>query len=214
MRRFILFYIVCICSVLTLSAQSSVDAKRILEATANKFEKSSGVKAQFNVEAFQRGNSLGTAKGTIELKGEKFVLQTADHLSWFNGKTQWTYLPTSDEVTVNNPTEAELQTVNPYALLSLYKQGYQSQLGNVAQYDGKNIYEVILSTMDKQQDLSKIVLYIEKATYQPLFVDVVMRDNTRNVIKITNYQSGLNYNDSMFNFDKKKFPTAEIIDLR
>ncbi len=37
---------------------------------------------------------------------------------------------------------------------------------------------------------------------------------TRNEITVTDYQTRLNYADSIFSFDKKQYPNAEIIDLR
>lgn len=33
-------------------------------------------------------------------------------------------------------------------------------------------------------------------------------------IRITSYKTGESYNDNLFTFDKKVYPTAEVIDLR
>ena len=214
MKRYTLLYIMSVLLAWPLVAQQSSEAARILDNTATAFEKAGGVKAEFTFEAFQRGASLGTATGTIVLKGEKFFLETAEHLSWFNGKTQWTYLPASDEVTITTPTEAELQSINPYALLYIYKNGFNYELGNTGAYQGKAVYEVILKAMDKHNELSNIVLYIDKSSYQPVYIEVELRDYTRNVIKINRYQTGLKLTDSMFTFDKKQYPNVEIIDIR
>ena len=58
------------------------------------------------------------------LKGNRFYLNSGGIQSWFDGTTQWSYLESSEEVNVSNPTPEELQTINPYALLSIYKSGY------------------------------------------------------------------------------------------
>ena len=214
MKRYTLLYMLLLLLVCPVAAQQSAEAARVLDNAAQAFEKAGGVKADFTMEAFQRGASMGTASGEIELKGEKFFLNTSDHLSWFNGKTQWTYLPSSDEVTITTPTEAELQTINHYALLNIYKKGFAYQLGDKKTFLGKSIYEVLLSSTNKQSDMTKIVLYIEKGTYQPLYIGVELRDNSRNIIQINRYQSGLKFDDSMFVFDKKKYPNVEVIDIR
>ena len=179
MKRYTLLYIWLMLLTFQVNAQQSAEAERILEQTATTFENAGGVKATFRFEAFQRGNSLGVANGEIELKGERFFLKTAEHLSWFDGKTQWTYLPSSDEVTVTIPTEEELQSVNPYALLYIYKKGFTYEMGTKAAYRGKPVYEVILKAIDKKQELSTIVLYIDKESYQPVFIEVELRDKTQ-----------------------------------
>ena len=61
----------------------------------------------------------GTGNGTLLLKGNQFYLNSGGIQSWFDGKTQWSYLESSEEVNVSNPTPEELQTINPYALLSI-----------------------------------------------------------------------------------------------
>ena len=148
------------------------------------------------------------------MKGEKFVLKTSDIITWFDGKTQWSYLTQNDEVNISTPTEAELQGLNPYALLYLYKKGFDYELGKVADFHGKQVYEVILTATDKKQDLSRIVLYVVKSTYQPVYIKVEQRDGSRSEITITRYQTGLKLSDSVFVFNKQQYPTAEIIDLR
>ena len=62
--------------------------------------------------------------------------------------------------------------------------------------------------------LTNIVLYIDKNSYEPLYIEVELRDYTRNVIKIDRYQTGLKFADSKFTFDKKQYPDVEVIDIR
>lgn len=214
MKKYIFSILIALLTTLPVLAQKQAQAKLVLDKTAAAFEKAGGVKADFSVQAFNKGYSVGTATGTIELKGEKFFLKTAETVSWFDGKTQWSYLTQNDEVNISTPTEAELQGLNPYALLYLYKKGFDYELGKVADFHGKQVYEVILTATDKKQDLSRIVLYVVKSTYQPVYIKVEQRDGSRSEITITEYQTGLKLSDSVFVFNKKQYPTAEIIDLR
>lgn len=63
------------------------------------------------------------------LEGDKFTFRGDGVTTWFDGHTQWSYLSSADEVNVSEPTPEELQSINPYALLSLYEQGYKLKLG-------------------------------------------------------------------------------------
>lgn len=214
MKKCIFNILIALLTILPVLAQKQAQAKLVLDKTADTFEKAGGVKADFSVQAFNKGHSVGVATGVIELKGEKLFLKTAEAVSWFDGKTQWSYLTQNDEVNISTPTEAELQGLNPYALLYLYKKGFDYELGRVKDFHGKQVTEVILTAMDMKQDLFRIVLYVAKNTYQPVYIKVEQRDGSRSEITITKYQTGLNLPDSAFVFDKKRYPTAEVIDLR
>ena len=204
MKRTYLLVLILFLSV-SLSAQKDKQAREILDKTANALQQAGGIRATFG----------GTGNGTLLLKGNQFYLNSGGIQSWFDGKTQWSYVTKNDEVNVSNPTQEELQQINPYTFLYMYQKGFSYKLGTVKTYGGKAVWEVILTAKDKKQDLERITLYVTKNTYEPLYILLQQRDQqTRNEITVTGYQTRLNYADSIFSFDKKQYPNAEIIDLR
>lgn len=214
MNKYIFSILIALLLTLPVFAQKQAQAKLVLDKTAAAFEKAKGVEADFSMEAYHKGGSLGVASGSIKLKGEKFFLKTKESVSWFNGETQWSYLTGSDEVNISIPTEAELQAMNPYALLYLYKKGFDYRLGAEERFGDRPVYEVVLTATDQKQDLSRIVLYVTKEKYQPVYIAIYQPDGSRSEITITRYQTGLKLDDSVFVFDKKQYPSAEVIDLR
>ena len=173
------------------------------------------MKADFTVKAVANGLVEGAENGTIQLKGEKFVLKTSDIITWFDGKTQWSYVTKNDEVNVSNPTQEELQQINPYTFLYMYQKGFFYKLGATKTFRGKSVWEVVLTARDKKQELERITLFVTKDTYEPLYILLQQRgQQTRNEITITSYQTKQNYADQVFTFDKKQYPNAEVIDLR
>ena len=84
---------------LCVSAQGAAQAARILDKTAGVIGRKGGASANFSVS----GKSLGATSGTIAIKGNKFYANTPKTTVWFNGKTQWTYMNTTNEVNVTNP---------------------------------------------------------------------------------------------------------------
>ena len=201
MKRTYLLVLILFLSV-SLSAQKDKQAREILDKTTNALQQAGGIRATFG----------GTGNGTLLLKGNQFYLNSGGIQSWFDGKTQWSYLESSEEVNVSNPTPEELQTINPYALLSIYKNGYNYKYAGTKSRNGKQGFEVIL-TPENKQDITSITLFVSQ-TYQPLYIKVEQNNKSANEIIVTSYQPNQPLDNATFKFDKKKFPNAEVIDLR
>ena len=215
MRKYIFSVLIALLSLPVIAQQQQSQAKSILDKTAEAFRKAGGVKADFTVKVITDGLIEGVEHGTIQLKGEKFVLKTTDIVTWFDGKTQWSYVAKNDEVNVSNPTQEELQQINPYTFLYMYQKGFSYKLGTVKTFQGKAVWEVVLTANDKKQELESITLYVTKNAYEPVCIQLQQRgQKTRNEITVTAYQTGLDYADDVFTFDRKAYPTAEVIDLR
>ncbi|WP_291528483.1 LolA-like putative outer membrane lipoprotein chaperone [Bacteroides sp. UBA939] len=213
MKNILLFCICLFGAASSLPAQQP-DAREILDRTATAFRQAGGIESNFTIDTHRKGTPVRTSAGLINLKGEKFFLNAEGVKTWFDGRTQWSYLVDSDEVNISDPTPEELQSINPYVLLSIYKQGYSAKLGTTATYEGKPVYEVVLTASGKQQDLQSIILYVTKDRFQPLYVKMTQKGGDYVIIRVTSYQPGQTYNDALFVFDKRTFPTAEVIDLR
>ena len=215
MRKYIFSVLIALLSLPVIAQQQQSQAKAVLEKTAEAFKKASGVRADFTLKALNDGRLEGRENGVIQLKGEKFMLKTSETTTWFDGKTQWSYMVRNDEVNVSTPTQEELQQINPYTFLYMYQKGFSYKLGTTKTFRGKAVWEVVLTARDKKQELERITLFVTKDTYEPLYILLQQRgQQTRNEITVTSYQTGQNYTDRVFTFDKKQYPNAEVIDLR
>lgn len=199
---------------LPLSAQKGREAKQVLDKAARAFKEADGIEASFTLTAYQHGTAQQSMKGSIRLQGEMFRLDTPDIITWFDGKTQWSYLTQNNEVNVANPTREELQSINPYSFLSLYKQGYNYKLGSHTLHEGTPVYEVNLLAEDPDLQIADLTIYIGKSDYRPLYIKVKEAGRSYNVITIDSYKSGLHWPKSEFAFDTKQYPDVEVIDLR
>lgn len=211
MKRNITFLLLVTCLALTTAAQKS--ARELLDQTAAAFEKAGSVESRFSIRVFSVGSAQGESAGVIRLQGEKFKIETPDAVTWFDGETQWTYLADSEDVNITNPTEEELQEINPYALLNLYRKGYAAKQGKTKTWANKPVTEVVLTANDRKRNMQTIRLYINKEL-QPVYVEVTLRDGSRNEINMTEYKTGEKYEDELFVFDEKEYPEAEVVDLR
>ena len=215
MKKYIFSVLIALLSVPVIAQQEQLQASGVLDKTAEAFRKAGGIQAEFTVKAYSNGRFEGESAGTIQLKGDKFQVKTTETTTWFDGKTQWTYMDNTDEVNISTPTDEELQSINPYTFISMYKKGFSSKLGKVTTFQGKPVIQVILTATDRKQDLAYIILNVTRDTYQPLYILLQQRGlKNRSEIFINSYRAGLNFADANFVFDRKQYPKAEIVDLR
>lgn len=195
----ILFSILMSC----LTIAQAQNAKDVLDKCAAVVSNKDGVKASFRMESARYGSS----SGTIAVKGRKFCVTTDIASIWFDGKTQWTYLKKNDEVSVTTPTEVQLQTLNPYNFITMYKKGFKQTMTTNA-----SSYNVHLTADNSSKKISEMFITIDKKSYTPSEVKV-LQGNKWTTFTISNLQKS-KLDDAMFRFNSKDFPTAEVIDLR
>ena len=196
-------YFAMIALLLMCAGVQAENAKRILDKAAATVSNRSGVQAHFQMISKQ----FGSTSGDIAIKGSKFHATTPDATIWFDGKTQYTYMKGNDEVNVSNPTEAQLQAINPYNFIYLYKKGYKLSAKEV-----NNSYEVHLVPTDKKRNIQEMYIIVDKGSYHPTHVKMKQKDKWSTII-ISQLKTAT-LSDDLFQFNSKDFPTAEIIDLR
>lgn len=202
MKRIYFFFLMLATSMSVVFAQKDAKAQAILDKTAAAYQKAEGIAITFG----------GTQKGTLLLKGSCFYLDCAGVKSWFDGKTQWSYVQQNEEVTISNPTAEEIRSVNPYALITSYKTLFNYRYKGAQTRNGRKGQEIVLTPRQKG-DIQSITFTVS-ADYEPIYIGVKLSNGKTQEFNITSYQTHRNLNSSIFRFDAKKYPNAEIIDMR
>lgn len=183
---------------LVVWAGSDKQARQILDNTSKTIA-NGATKASFTVSGKQTNTS-----GTIAIKGKKFTATTPQSVIWYDGKTQWTYLKSSEEVNVSTPTTA--QQLNPYRFIYLYKSGYKLSSKSVA-----GGWQVYMKANTQSAAIKEMYITVGR-DYK--LRQVKLRQSTGwTTITLTNIRK-VSLADSQFRFNKKDYPKAEIIDLR
>ena len=177
-------------------------ARQVLDKTAAVVAAKNGAQASFTM----KGEHLNTS-GTLAIKGRQFHATTPQAIIWFDGKTQWTYLKQNEEVSVANPSEAELAAINPYTFIYMYKQGYSSTLSKKGQS-----YEVHLTATDKKRKIEEMYITVNQKSYVPSQIRLKQK-NGWVTIASSNFKA-TKLSDATFRFNAKDYPHAEVIDLR
>lgn len=202
----------CIVAAMSVSAQIGGETKRVLDACASAIRKSGNIKATFEIEQFSNHQSQGSTRGIVCVNGNKYYIDGGNTKIWYDGKTQWSYSSTTNEVNVSTPTKAEAAKMNPYSFIYLYERGYQATMSD-ATVRGKNCKEVQL-TSNTHGNLRYVYLSIDKATNMPICIRVSSNGKDWARISIYEIKKNQKFNANTFRFPSSDFPNAEIIDLR
>ena len=185
-----------------ISAQTDAKAAEVLDKVLEDLSDSNGIRADFE----------GSETGFLLLKGEKFYLNNGNVQSWYDGKTQWSYVADTEEVNISHPTLEELQGINPYLILMRYKTDFNYTYKGSQTRNGVKGHEIVLTPKHSEQ--SEVIRVFISKTYHPLAMKMEQNGQTLSEINVTSYKTDQKLEDSMFRFNKSLFPNAEIIDMR
>lgn len=188
-------------------------ARQVLDQTAAKLKSSGGIEATFEGTQFKGTKESGSTSGHIQVQGNKFKITSNGLTTWFDGHTQWTLLNGSNEVNVSNPSAAELQGLNPYTFVDLYKKGYNLRLAST-NYHGHPSHEVRLIAQNKSNNIQLLIAVIDKKTNLPHSIRVKDHSGQWTRIRVSGLKTGRRWSDQTFKFNEKQHPDVEVIDLR
>ncbi len=189
-----------LCLAVTMTAQTAVS---VLDDVAARFKKDGDVEIDFTIK-----NDNVPSAGKIKLSGEKFCLELDGMVVWFDGETMWTYVADNQEVNVTNPSATEVAKMNPYAFVTMYRNGYEVGYGKST----SDYYEINLAANDASKSIKNINLRISKTAKRLQYVALTSAHGTSEV-QVSSYNS-VKHSPSAFVFDKNKYKDVEVIDLR
>jgi outer membrane lipoprotein-sorting protein len=196
-------------------AQSSEEARNILDRVHSAFEASNGIRLNFTAYITEANGTTHQAQsGEAMIRGDRFKLAMDGIDVWFDGTTQWVLMHDFDEVNISNPAGNEIATISPLALLGMYR-GYILQNPVSETVNGRNAFVINMTpATTANNDFQEISVAIDRETTTILQVNLTMGNGMKTRINITNYNANHNFSDSDFVFNVSEHPNVEIVDLR
>lgn len=207
--------ILLFCATLLLANAQVAQAQNgtaALDRVVEKIRRSGDLSAAFTLTVYNALNEpVDKQSGTIKLSGDKFYWTTPAMTVWYNGQLQWAYVKASEEVNLTEPTPAEIASINPYTLITTYKQNF-----NVKALKAKNSQQRVaeLTPKKKGTQIDRVVLTVNASNWMPQSFQIYYSDRTHSTIALSRLVTGQNFSEATFVFDKKQYPKAEVIDLR
>ena len=214
MKKILITLIACVGFFTFATAQKDTKARELLDKSSAALAQAGDIYAYFTLSIKDVINKTSQSfDGTIQMRGNKFRIDTPEQNIYFDGKTQWVHQKSYEEVTISEPTAEEIQALNPKSIFSLYKKNSNYKyVGTKTDIKMRKVEEV--SILPQKGEITRINVQINTADYFPVMFHIFYKNKMENIIYINKYQTKQNFSDDLFVFDVKQFPNVEVIDLR
>jgi hypothetical protein len=119
--KFVLSMVLSIFSIVAVNAQKQADAETVINKAIAKLNKNA-VRTNFDLfTTGKNGVNSQSVSGTFVMKAAKFYLNMNETKVWFDGKTQWTVMENDREVSITEPDNVEVASINPLAVIAGFK---------------------------------------------------------------------------------------------
>jgi outer membrane lipoprotein-sorting protein len=195
-------------------AQKDKQSQEILKSVSSKYKTYKTISATFRISIEdQKNKSNQVQNGSIIISGNKYNLSLAGQQIVSDGKTAWTYIKDANEVQINE-AESKADGITPSNIFTIYEKGFDSRLAEEKTESGKAIQYIDLKPLDSSKPYFKIQLKINKNEQTIAGAKIFNNNGTLMTYTITKFTPNVSAKDTDFNFDTKKYPGIEVVDLR
>lgn len=216
MKRILL---ISLLSVFVLSgfAQQDAKAKDILEKVTKTTQSLASIEAKFSFEMSNKAQNIQEkSTGTIILKNKQYKLnipQMGLEITC-DGKSIWTYMINSNEVSISNLDEETDDLMDPSKIFTLYDRGFNYKFINESVDGSIPVYNIDLIPQKPSGDIQKIRIMIDKSKMLIRGAYMTGKDGNAYNVAINQIKTNGVHKDSDFIFDPGKYKGIEVIDMR
>ena len=195
--------------------KSDADAQKTLDAVSAKFKGFKSVTAKFNLKIENSAGKIqGSKSGVVSMKGGKYHISITGQEIYCDGNTTWTYDKSSNEVQINK-FDGSAGTISPQKMFTdFYNKDFLIKSNGSVKVNGKMMEEIELTQIDKTKTFFKVLVDVDKATQTIKQTKIFEKTGNRFTYGVNSMTTNTVIPDAQFNFDVKKFPGVEVVDLR
>lgn len=205
--------IIVILPQLLFSQVVDTKAQKILDETYAKIQSYKTLKIDFTyVVENSTKNARNETKGSITIKGNKYVLSLDDQIIFCDGTTKWTYFINDKEVQINS-VNADEELLPNYILLADYKKDHYPKFIRELPKNNKviNVIDLVPKT---GKSYYKIRLEIDNNTKLLTSASVFNKDNNTFIYVIDKLTPNIDVSDNYFVFNEREHPDVVVNDMR
>ena len=211
-----------IISILTLFvvfgySQQDAKAKEILQKVTKTTQALPSIEAKFSFEMNNKAENIQEkSNGSIILKDKKYKLNIPQMglQVTCDGKTIWTYMVHSNEVTISTLDEETDDLMDPSRIFTIYERGFNYKYLGESVDESVPVYNIDLTPQKATGDIRTIKLMINKQKNLIHGANMTGKDGNQYNVSIKEFKTDGVFKDSDFVFDPKQYKGVEIVDLR
>ncbi|MBX2985242.1 MAG: outer membrane lipoprotein carrier protein LolA [Bacteroidia bacterium] len=190
-------------------------AKEILDKVSKTYKAQKALYTEFNIVTENKAEKMEpvTEAGKIWIKGDKYKLELDEQVIICNGKTIWTYLKKTKELTIETYNSKDVE-ISPATIFSFYQKGFQSKFDGTYTKDNIKYDKVALNPNDKKKPYFYIILHVKESDSNIKQVDISYKSGIRQTINITSQTSNQTLDTKFFEYDPIAYPATTTDDLR
>lgn len=200
------FLTVFFLSLLPLSAQTSMEAKNILDAVAETISKQENLQFNFTYVLNNRQENIRQeAKGKVVVAGERYKLDFMGIEQLFDGEKTYTIVPENEEITISAAQEDDLG-INPTELLRFYVKGYDYQMDIKQNVKGRPIQFIKLIPSEENPDIQYLLLGIDTNANSIYRLIEMGSNGTQTTLTLNNQLVNQPLAEDYFRFKPDQYP--------
>ena len=211
MKKQILIFCLILLSISTLSAQTTEDAKKLLDEVSQTMGSFTSMTFDFDYVLENRQENIKQeTNGSVTVSGDRYKLLFLGMEQIFDGSKTYTIVPENEEITISSKEETEEIGINPSKLLNFYKEGYAFEWDIKQNVQGRIIQFVKLIPTEASTEVDYLLLGIDilkKTIYRLIEIGT---NQTRTTLTISNFLSNVQLASNFFNFDASNYPSYYI----
>ena len=202
------FMFVSLLSVAAFSQQ--MDAVAFINKVMETLKADAVVEMSYDYKVYDdEGRELQGDSGTMMLDGTRYLLLMEDMKVWCDGKSQWSYMESVDEIYITDAASDEAQNMSPLFIMESCRDGYASSV-----VFGGNEAVVTLVAQDAEGVVDKVEFVADSNRCTLKSMKVFLSGQGYIVIGLNGYKANCKVDDSVFECPVKEFKSAVVVDMR
>ena len=177
-------------------------------------EKTIQIEFKYEVESL-KDSSITSDFGYVIIKGPKYKLKLEDGEMYYNGQKLWVYNINAEEVYSSIPKETnkDQMILDPFRLLSKYKDYYKYRKKNDVEISGKSYINLELYPIKLETNYSVLKIVLDKDTHQMFSLELQQKNGIIYRIYIKEFIEMLKIDDSAFSWDASLHPDVLEVEM-
>lgn len=197
------------------AGDSDPEARALLTAMSEKLDNWGTMQLTFDFEYSMPDGQKIKEKGKIIQSGQKYRIEMGDQLVLSDGKYQWLFLKSRNELQINDLDEAASQMTPTYFFNFHHNEDFVYAITNHSKSSsGVIISRVDFKPVDDFVEYAKIGLDIDEKTKLPVALLVLLKEGGKYIFSSLTFKKWKGETTGLFSFNAAQYPGIYIEDLR